>query len=67
MKPCKCGCKVLITEKDNWGRNHDYVLGHGNKGTYHYWKLKGDKHYNWKGGESLNSQGYIMVKCEGHP
>jgi len=28
---------------------------------------KGPLHHSWKGGKYLNSDGYVMIKCEGHP
>ena len=39
MKPCACGCGVLIPEKDKRGRPRKYDYGHNNKGKSNWWKI----------------------------
>ena len=29
--------------------------------------MKGEKHYNWKGGRTINYNGYVYIKCYDHP
>ncbi|SRR6266496_951856 len=64
---CHCGCGTLITTHDKYGRRHFYKHGHRDRIKYPNPIIKGKDHYNWKGGRSINSQGYVMVRCEGHP
>jgi hypothetical protein len=64
---CACGCGSLISLTDKYGRPHSYKHGHRDRKKYPNRPAKGKDHYNWKGGRSLNSQGYVVVKCEGHP
>jgi hypothetical protein len=61
VKKCKCGCGRLISDKDNWGRSHDYVHGHRDRKKYPNPIIKGKDHYNWKGGGHFNSKGYRIA------
>ena len=29
--------------------------------------MEGERNYNWKGGRSISSDGYVIVYCKGHP
>lgn len=59
---CACGCGTTIFDKDTEGRPHKYEQGH----IFYVKKFIGENNYNWKGGKTDASQGYVLVKKEGH-
>lgn len=70
MIECACGCEGILTKYDSNSRIRHFITNHQLNIIRHvlqYNLPKGPTHYNWKGGKSINSQGYMMVKCKGHP
>lgn len=71
LVPCACGCGKMIVPWDNRGRTRRYLPGHNlsdlrikrcpRKG------LAADKNPNWKGGRTVASNGYVLVKIPQHP
>lgn len=62
---CACGsCNEFIDKYDKWRKERHYKLGHYKKGGRY---VKGEKNWNWKGGKTMNSQGYVLVYKPGHP
>jgi hypothetical protein len=63
---CKCGCGELIDKYDRWGRPREYKIRH-------FWRnkkrqdMKGENHWNWKGGRILHGSGYILIYKPDHP
>jgi HNH endonuclease len=69
---CACGCGQSLSKHDKYGRPRTVILGHQIRKPGHRMKMvdslpRGDIHYNWKGGKTVNSQGYVMVKAPWHP
>jgi HNH endonuclease len=70
MKKCECGyCNEMIPERNRNGPIN-YKPGHIRKGKSfpnENRDQKGLKNNFWKGGKVKTSQGYIDIRCEGHP
>jgi len=69
--PCACGCGEMIPPVGSRGRMRRYLPGH-NLLTPEIRKRprKGqpaEKNPNWKGGRTVASNGYILVKAPEHP
>src|SRR5215212_7312026 len=67
---CACGlCEELIDSYDKQGRERRFKNGHNmrckplNPGLIR----PGPKHWNWKGGKRINTQGYVMIYAPDHP
>lgn len=70
MKPCQCGCGLLINEFDSRHRPRYYKGGHNRIGkTYPNARLRmaGSNNPRWRGGKIKNSSGYIMILKREHP
>lgn len=63
MNKCLCGCGL--------GVNKQWAEGHYRKGRHFpnedYSSRSGVKNHNWKGGQALSTEGYILTHQRGHP
>lgn len=76
---CRCGCGAEIPFLHKGGKPQKYKIGHTNKGKHMSRETQlmlaearrkrgyplGEKAYNWKGGKTLNGQGYVIVRKDG--
>lgn len=65
--------------ENHYKKGHSYGLLYGfkkgntigprfKKGVKYPWLYeKGESHPRWNGGKIVNTQGYVLVRCEGHP
>ena len=69
MNVCKCGCGEQISDYRTDGFPKYYVQGHNERGKKHSYIVNkiGKEHYNWKGGQRINSTGYVVIRSVGHP
>ncbi len=71
---CGCGCAHLFDDRDSRGRLRRFIDGHSSRvlGIATRFKkgmpptMKGETHYNWKGGRKKGPNGYIQIKYEEH-
>jgi len=69
MKYCKCGCGELINARNKNGELF-YKQGHSKKGRKFPGRNKSEKGKDnnaWKGGKTIDNNGYIKIRCEEHP
>jgi len=59
MAECACGCGQPT--KIYKGKPRTFLFNH------HLIGKKGPDSGNWKGGRYVNQEGYIMIRCIGHP
>ena len=57
---CACGCDLPLLEFDNRVRARKYIHGHNGRRI-------SEKHHMWKGGRTISSKGYVLIRVEGHP
>ena len=58
---CCCGCGKLINIVDKRGRPRRFLTGHGGKGKPFLFALKGENHYNWKGGRKKHGNYWMLL------
>lgn len=60
---CACGCGKTLEEHDKHGRKRRHIYGHQLGGRM---RVAG-RHFNWKGGEWVDTAGYIQTYAPDHP
>jgi hypothetical protein len=66
-KKCKVdGCEREYLQKGYCSLHYQRVKKY-NDPTVNKRILRGENHYNYKGGKTVSTGGYIYIRCEGHP
>lgn len=64
---CACNCGETLEERDTKGRLRSFIWGHQNRGrSISLPSIRGENHYNWKGGRTVNDAGYILIRMPAH-
>ena len=59
---CECGCGEQLNKYNVWGYERKFI--HGHNPTKHR-DYSGDNNPCWRGGETLGSDGYLMIRING--
>ena len=68
-KLCACGCGTVIQARNRNGELF-YSVGHHWRGRRRLGEKRnqyGENNNNWKGGRIIDGEGYMQIRCEGHP